>query len=101
MKLPKYIQIHGNKIRIFEVENLTDAYGTPIHGCYKPPALAICIEKKLKGKEKLHTFLHEYGHAVIHALGVYNCNLSHDLEEIIVDGIAKSLSENFVLRFRA
>ena len=101
MKIPKSIKIFGQEVKISEVENLVDQYGTKVDGEFKPSKNIIFIDKKLKGKERVHTFLHEYNHAVVAAIGAYNCNLSSDLEEIIVDAIAKSLSENFILRFRA
>lgn len=48
-----------------------------------------------KHEDVVATLLHEIGHCVIYRLGLHNTNLDNNLEEVIVDGIATVLSENF------
>jgi len=45
------------------------------------------------------TFFHELFHAYIREAGIYNAELSHDLEEVIADQFAKVLTDNFDFKF--
>lgn len=101
MNIPKNIYILGQKIKVSLVDGLKDKDGTPIDGAYRSEKNIIEIESKLKGKEFNHAFIHEYCHAIIDIIGAHNCEISDDLEEIIVDNIGRSISDNFILRFRA
>ena len=54
-----------------------------------------CPKKLLK-----ITLIHELGHCLFSRLGLHNCSIPHDLEEIIVDGFAVMIDELFFLRWR-
>lgn len=43
--------------------------------------------------ELLSTFYHELFHCVIYRIGIYNAELSRDLEEVIVDSFATIAAE--------
>lgn len=100
MKIPKSISILGQKISVYQVKDLTDKDGTRIDGIYHAQMGIIQICANLKGKARVHAFIHEYCHAVIDIIGAHNCIISDDLEEIIVDNIGRSISDNFILRIR-
>ena len=57
--------------------------------------IAVNVSAHKTKSEVEATVLHEFGHAVLYRLGLLNTGLNHDLEEIIVDGIATCLTENF------
>jgi len=97
MRLPKNISILGVQVIIKEVVNLRDKEGIDIDGQYSPNLLLIEIDSKLQGKEQEHTFLHEYGHALWDILGMANCSIPWQVEELIVDNLGKTLSDNFRL----
>jgi Zn-dependent peptidase ImmA (M78 family) len=100
MKLPDKIYVLGQPIKIREIPNLKDKEGNHVDGLYHSEKGLIEIDKRLKGKCRAFAFLHEYGHAVMDIIGAHNCALSPDLEEILVDNIARSISDNFILRLR-
>lgn len=100
MKIPKSISILGQKIQIIQIKDLRDKDGTRVDGIYHAQKGIIQIDTNLKGKARIHAFIHEYCHAVIDIIGAHNCEISPDLEEIIVDNIGRSISDNFILRMR-
>ncbi len=57
----------------------------------------IQIRSDMVGQKSDECLLHEIGHAVIDRVGGGSTKLPPDLEEIIVDSIAKVVSENFKL----
>ena len=68
-----------------------------IAGRYHPRRkIEIC--STLKGEELKVTVIHECGHAVLSRLGFENTGLPLELEELIVDNIAKVLVENNLIK---
>ncbi len=100
MKIPKSISILGQQIQVNQVKSLKDKDGIRVDGIYHAQKAIIEIDLSLKGKARIHAFIHEYCHAVIDIIGAHNCEISPDLEEIIVDNIGRSISDNFILRMR-
>jgi Zn-dependent peptidase ImmA (M78 family) len=100
MKIPKSILILGQKISVYQVKDLKDKDGTRVDGLYNSEKYLIKIDSNLKGRARIHTFMHEYCHAIIDIIGAHNCEISPDLEEIIVDNIGRSIADNFILRMR-
>lgn len=69
-------------------------------GKYDPKKKEITICKSLNGSEKNQVILHELFHCVVDVLGLYNAQISHDLEEILADNIAKAISDNADIRWK-
>ena len=94
MKLPKNLYVFGEKYSLKRVKGLA-AKG--ICGEVNRDTKEIIIDSNLKGSELHETIIHEVGHCVFHEVSLYQ-SISHDLEEVIVDTIAKALAKNFDLR---
>lgn len=69
-------------------------------GEFCPTTWMIKIKKSLPPDERLHTLIHEIGHAVVMRTGLKQSELSHDVEEVLVENIATSIMENFEVHFR-
>lgn len=90
MTLPKNVNIFGLKFKIKVV---------PLNGI-----LGLCdritntiyIEASQSEKDKLHTLLHEVGHAVFGRVGLVQ-GISPELEEVIVESMATAIIENNLL----
>ena len=93
MRLPKHLTVLGKRCRIKEVPEL-NKHG--IMGQYNPVDSSIMIDKGLRGNEQLVTVLHELFHAALHHISA-NQAVNPDVEEIIVDNLAKVVVENFKL----
>lgn len=99
--MPRSIKIFGKRILIKYKDILDeDTSELETQGIYDLDTSEITIRKNLKGDEKIRVELHEYGHALIHRLGLHNTSINPDLEEIIVDGYARFLTETFILRYK-
>lgn len=66
-------------------------------GLFVPSTFEIFIDKTLKGDDLAHTVLHEEFHAVWDRLGLGNTEISHDIQELIVDGLSKFVTEHYKL----
>ena len=64
-------------------------------GLCDPSTRTIWIEKSLESKMSIITLFHELFHAYTRRSGIYNAQLSHDLEEIVADQFATVIAENF------
>ena len=90
MSLPKSVKIFGLKFKVKVV---------PLHG-----VLGLCdrltntiyIEAAQSDKDKLHTLIHEIGHAVFGRVGLCQ-GISPELEEVIVEAMATAIIENDLL----
>lgn len=99
MHIPKTISILGYEWRIEHVEDLTDA-GVPVDGLADHDTRVLSLDQSLKGKHRDHIFLHELNHCIFFELGLHNTKLSLDLEEVIVDNIAKGYLSIFNLNLK-
>lgn len=66
-------------------------------GMCLPREKIILIDKKLKGNDLLETIIHEFGHGVF-TEGSLRQAVTPELEEIIVDLMARCLVKNFSIK---
>ncbi len=79
MKIPKSFEMQGRTIRVANVESINDAYGT-----WEALKDLITIDASSTKHRREATFLHEFFHAALEALG--REDLSQD--EKLVDGLS-------------
>lgn len=65
------------------------------YGLYDPEESTITLDKNLKGNLKKHIQLHEEFHAVFERLSLNRTSISHDIQEVIVDGLALFVVEHY------
>ena len=90
MTLPKSVKIFGLKFKVKVA---------PLHG-----VLGLCdrlsntiyIEANQSDVDKLHTLIHEIGHAVFGRVGLCQ-GISPEIEEVIVEALATAIVENNLL----
>ena len=90
MTLPKSVTIFGLKFKV-KVAKLNGYLGL----CDRLTS-TIYVEANQSDKDKLHTLLHEMGHAVFGRVGLVQ-GISPELEEVIVENIATAIVENNLL----
>lgn len=91
MRRVKSKKIMGKTAKISHV-HLDDA-----DGLFIPSTFEIKIDKDLVGDDYVHTRLHEEFHAVWERLGLGNTEIPPEIQEIIVDGMSKYVTENYRL----
>ena len=91
MSIPKSLKIFGLKFKV-KVAPLGGILGL----CDRATS-TIYIEEAQTDTDKMHTLLHEIGHAVFGRVGLVQ-GISPELEEVIVENIATALVENFEIR---
>lgn len=90
------INILGKKIKV----KYRDMTKENVCGHYIYAENLIEINNKMDKETQLITLVHEIIHAVLARSGVHNARISHDVEEIISDQVAKVIIENFILKKR-
>lgn len=100
MKLPSSINIFGANINILESYPCLDDDGNLVEGYFCSKTLTIAINKKLSSEDKLHTLIHEIGHAMFFRTSLWQTSINSQLEEIIVNNMATAIVEVFNLRFK-
>lgn len=93
MRLPKFLIVFGQKIKVETVE-LEAGVGGLSHS-----SGLIQLSNQLKKKELDQVLLHEMVHSIFFRLSIYQ-NVSLDTEEIIAEAISKAIIENFELKVR-
>lgn len=93
----KAFNVLGNFIEVKKVKNLVNTQ--LIYGCYNPREKLIQIDAGLKGMQRDHTLIHELIHATLHRIGFENTGLLPELEELIADNIARSITENAKIKW--
>lgn len=93
MKKLKTLNILGRKTKV-KFKNL-DAEG--ICGKFLFHEDIIEVNSKLDKEIKDITIVHELVHATLYRAGISNTKLNEEIEEIICDQIAKTITENFRL----
>ena len=96
---PNEICVFGAKIKIIEHKNLYYE-GTKVDGIFQSDKRVIFLEKTLPRHEKIHTLIHELGHAVLWRVSIVQCGLAPEVEEMIADTFATLMVETFNLRFK-
>ena len=91
-----HFTVFGKKIEVKKVSKLMETRSAT--GVYNLREKSITVDSRLKGDELMHTYMHELIHAMVDRIGLHNCDLSHDLEEILADNILEMLLENFDIR---
>lgn len=67
-------------------------------GVYEPQKKLITIDDQLSHDEELHTELHEVLHAAWDRLSLNQTAIPREVQEIIVDGFATVLVENYKIK---
>ena len=97
--LPKTVNVFGAAVNVIESSNLH--YGDlKVDGLFDSSSKSIFVEISLPKEEKLQTFIHELGHALLWRVGVGQSNISQELEEMIVENYATMITETFNIRFK-
>lgn len=100
MNLPKSVNIFGYTCSIQEVSPCLDDDGNPCEGLFDYKNSIIFINKKQSNEDKLHTFIHEIGHAMFYRVSLGQTSIDGELEEIIVNNHATLMTEIFNLRIK-
>lgn len=99
------LTIFGLKVPVIFQERVHDRHGNEAAGMFALTeetnsfAIFLSLSANKTHYEMTVALGHELGHACIYRLGLHNTNLSHDIEEVIVDGIGVALAENFDIDF--
>jgi Zn-dependent peptidase ImmA (M78 family) len=91
-KLPKKfnLNIYGQKTQVSQVRDLPNS----VLGVYQRDHGSILICEKQPEDEKEDTLIHETVHAIFSRAGL-NQAIGYDIEEVICQQIATTLTENF------
>jgi len=87
------VTLFGTKVKIKQV-NLD---GTGVLGYYQHDKKLIALSHRLKGDELTLTLAHEVIHASVAILGLNQCQLSMDLEEMLCETIPTAMASVFKL----
>lgn len=97
--LPENVTVFGAELKV--VESLNLFYGdTKVDGLFNAFTKEIYIEKALPKDDKLHTFIHELGHALLWRVGMTQANIPPEIEELIVENNATMITEMFNLTIK-
>jgi hypothetical protein len=101
IKIPRSLTIKGQKYKIYKHSKVIDDDGNERAGLMCPVDKIIWLEKESLENElksgSMNFVVHEISHAIINEL---NIELSHDLEEVLVKGLAIELDKIFDIKFR-
>jgi Zn-dependent peptidase ImmA (M78 family) len=99
MKVPKVIDVFGKEYMIKAQEKIIHN-GHESLGLIDLDAGEIFLSTDQSLESLKSTLLHELFHGVVDRLGLHNVGLSEDAEEILVEGLAVFIHENFEFSFR-
>jgi hypothetical protein len=94
MKIPKKVLIEGQSWSVVRKWRIVEG-GVECDGLCVPEKKEIWLCHGLDKDEAYQIFMHEFLHAVLNEKGIYLVNVSDEVEDIIVHGIAKELFNNF------
>jgi Zn-dependent peptidase ImmA (M78 family) len=94
-KKPFNLEIMGETWKVMFIHPVVDTNNNPAYGLCDWPQRVLWIDSELDQSTMAHTLIHEMFHAYVRRSGVYNGNLSHEMEEILADQFALILTENF------
>ena len=100
MDLPDSVDIFGKEVLIEEVSPCKDDDGNECDGMYCYKTGTIYLEKKQSKEAKIHSLIHEMGHALFDRVSLGQTKIESDIEEIIVNNIATLMTESFNIRFK-
>jgi len=95
--LPKSIAVFGVRYKVRLVSNPNykgDGSSSGNDGIVDHDKKEIQIDKELSHEEKVSTLIHEMFHVLVKRLSLYQV-IDSQLEEVIADGVAAMISENF------
>ena len=98
MSLPKSINIFGLDYKVKIVKELKDDDGNMVDGLFCSKDAIISIDKD--NKNKMHTLIHEMGHAMFHRVSIGQTDINDQVEEIINNNWATLMTEVFDLKFK-
>ena len=90
----KKINILGESVKV-KYRDMTE---DKVCGWYIYDKKLIEINNKIPKDIQNVTLVHEIIHAVFDRAGILNAKVSHDIQEVICDQVAKVLTENFNLK---
>ncbi len=92
------MEILGTTYKVIIVKGLKDDENSPVHGWCDKEKKTISIDADEKGDDFVDTFIHEFCHAVFREAGMGQTSLHEDLEEIVVNQLAKCITKMFSLK---
>lgn len=94
MKLPKFFNVFGQKIKL----KIDESLPINVAGQFEPSKNLISLNPLHESdKELLHSLVHELGHALFYRVSI-NQAISFESHEFIVNNMATMLLENFELK---
>ena len=94
MKKPsQHLKVLGKKVKV----KFRDMTEENVCGHYVYAENLIEINNKMNLETQQITLIHELIHATFFRAGILNAKVSHDIEEVICDQVAKVITENFKL----
>ncbi len=100
MKLPKQVTILGQKYSIVQ-QNELKSESKDVWGSVDLVKKTIYLDKSQTDIEKISTLIHEMGHAVFFESAINLTTIHHDVEEILVEQIAKTITNNLFKKKKA
>ena len=101
LRWPKSVWIKGSEWRIKTKTRLTHPDGTRCDGICDYDNKVIYLSNGLVFRRRLHTFIHEWLHAVFFELHVtdHEGGVGGILEEVLCDGVSAALMEMGEIKF--
>ena len=96
MSKSKSMHVYGQKYRLKRLKSLNKR---GLDGELDKELRTISIDHSLEGNEYMEAIIHELGHAIFHECSLYQ-SISPDLEEVIVDLMAKAIVKNFKIEHK-
>ena len=100
MRLPKKLSIFGQTWQVVEQHKIPSDDDKELAGLACKESKTIHIEKLQDVEAKLHTLIHEVGHAMFARVGLNQTEISSDIEEVIVENFATVMCENFDIKIK-
>jgi len=98
--LPESLPIFGKDYQIKEVSPCLDDDNNEVSGTTDNGKCIIEVDSKQSNSEKLHTLVHELGHAMIFRTSIQQTQIHGEVEEILVNNWATLMTEIFHLQIR-
>jgi hypothetical protein len=87
------ITVFGMKTKVVLTPTVEHG-GERVAGLFNPMTSTISVATEgMSDTQIIHTFFHELFHSVFYRVGIYNAQVSRDIEEIIVDNMATVVTE--------